>query len=363
MIILIILSAAIASIQPSTASAIWKGKVIYQILTDRFDKTNSDVIPCAELDTYCGGTFEGARKRLDYVTNLGVDAIWMSPFVENTKNGYHGYWAKDLYDVNEKFGTKEELKALISDAHEKNLLVMADVVVNHMGQGMEDVPSLSPFNDTSFFHDCGCVDGDCCPKSCWVEDFHNPKQMLHCQLFGLPDLNQDLPVVADELKRWIVWMIKEYNIDGIRLDTVPYVKSTYWKEFTEAANVFSIGEVSTNDLNEMKTYVTSGAMNAVLQYPLYYSSVASFGRLESFQVVSDTIKHAQSIFGNNVDYLGLFSENHDNPRFLSIRDDVCTLFFGSPNIRFSSLTVMQLTRQNFILQSRYEHSKILFCLH
>ena len=140
-------------IQPSSSSTTWKGKVIYQILTDRFDKTNSDSKPCPELDTYCGGTFEGARKRLDYVANLGVDAIWMSPFVENTKNGYHGYWAKDLYSVNPNFGTEKELKAMIADAHAKNLSVMADVVVNHMGQGMENLPELTPFNDTSYYHE------------------------------------------------------------------------------------------------------------------------------------------------------------------------------------------------------------------
>jgi len=218
-----------------------------------------------------------------------------------------------------------ELKSLIAEAHSKNLLVMADVVVNHMGQGMTDVPSLSPFNKTSFFHDCGCVDGDCCPKSCWVEDFHNAKQMLHCQLFGLPDLNQDLPEVAQELNKWIVWMIEEYDIDGIRLDTVPYVKSTYWKDFTNAANVFSIGEVSTPDLSEMETYVTSGAMDAVLQYPLYYSGVSSFGRMESFKALSESIKNAKSAFQTSIDYLGLFSENHDNPRFLSIRADARAL--------------------------------------
>lgn len=116
---------------------------------------------------------------------------------------------------------------------------------------MVDVPELTPFNDTSYFHDCGCVEGDCCPSSCWVEDYHNQDQMLHCQLFGLPDLNQDLPYVGQELKAWISSMVKGYNFDGIRLDTVPYVKEDYWKEFNNAAGVFSIGEVSSGDFYEV----------------------------------------------------------------------------------------------------------------
>ena len=59
-------------------------------------------------------------------------------------------------------------------------------------------------------HSCGCVDGDCCPESCWVEDYSNELQMLHCQLFGLPDLNHDVDYVATELINWIVGLIKNW---------------------------------------------------------------------------------------------------------------------------------------------------------
>ncbi len=120
-------------------------------------------------------------------------------------------------------------------------------------------------------------------------------------------------------------MIETFDIDAIRLDTVPYVRSSFWKEFTTTSGVFSIGEVSTPDLNDLAGYVTSGSMDSVLQYPLYYASVASFGRRESFQVLSSSLKDSESMFGNSMDLLGLFSENHDNPRFLSIRNDVRAL--------------------------------------
>ena len=301
----------------------WNGKSVYQLLTDRLDKTKTTTDPCNDLADYCGGTFVGAKNRLKYIAGLGVDAIWISPFVANTPKGYHGYWAKDLYSVNEHFGDADELKELINEAHSMNLLVMVDVVVNHMGQGMEQLPLLSPFNDTKYYHDCGCLDGDCCPPSCWVEDYHNEAQMLHCQLFGLPDLNHDMPEVANELKNWIRSMVREYKFDGIRLDTVPYVKLDYWKEFDAAAGVFSIGEVSTQDLTEMEKYVTSGAMDSTLQYPLYYAITGAFGRRESFAGVSTALAQAQGVFDRSVlDTLGVFSENHDNPRFLTIRNDL-----------------------------------------
>lgn len=64
---------------------------------------------------------------------MGFTAIWISPIVENTHDGYHGYWAKNLYNLNDKFGTKEEFKSLIKSAHDMNIKVMVDVVANHMG--------------------------------------------------------------------------------------------------------------------------------------------------------------------------------------------------------------------------------------
>ena len=73
--------------------------------------------------------------------------------IANTDKGYHGYWAKDLYTINEHFGTEVDLADLIDKAHDLGLLVMVDVVTNHMGQGMENLPELTPFNDTSYYHE------------------------------------------------------------------------------------------------------------------------------------------------------------------------------------------------------------------
>ena len=97
-----------------------------QILTDRFANPESNS-ECANLNTYCGGTFKGIINKLDYIQELGANAIWISPLPENTPDGYHGYWAKDITKVNSHFGTEEDLKQLISECHKRDIWVMLDV--------------------------------------------------------------------------------------------------------------------------------------------------------------------------------------------------------------------------------------------
>jgi glycosidase len=83
-----------------------------QVLTDRF-YTGSDNPPQCNLNNYCGGTWQGIADKLDYITSMGFDAIWISPIVENTPNGYHGYWAADLQQVNSNFCTQQDLLNLV----------------------------------------------------------------------------------------------------------------------------------------------------------------------------------------------------------------------------------------------------------
>ena len=89
----------------------WKERIIYQLLTDRFAHSTRDpATSCSDLRSWCGGTFKGIRRRLDYIWELGANAIWISPIVLNTEGGYHGYWAKDLYQIEDHFGTEQDLK-------------------------------------------------------------------------------------------------------------------------------------------------------------------------------------------------------------------------------------------------------------
>lgn len=99
----------------------------FQILIDRFAKTSSDVSQCSDLSNYCGGTYQGVIRMLDYIQGLGANAIWISPIPEQTPKGYHGYWQMNISNINPHFGTSADLRQLVSECHKRGIWVMLDV--------------------------------------------------------------------------------------------------------------------------------------------------------------------------------------------------------------------------------------------
>ena len=87
----------------------WKSRTIYQIITDRFWRSDSSTQSCSDIHKYCGGSFKGIQAKLDYIKGMGFDAIWISPIPENYGDDYHGYAALDWYKVNPHFGTEQDL--------------------------------------------------------------------------------------------------------------------------------------------------------------------------------------------------------------------------------------------------------------
>ena len=83
----------------------WKGRTIYQLLTDRFARNDGQQYDCRDLGNYCGGGYRGIINNLDYIQGMGFDAIWISPIIDNRDGGYHGYWGRDLYKLNDNFGS------------------------------------------------------------------------------------------------------------------------------------------------------------------------------------------------------------------------------------------------------------------
>jgi alpha-amylase len=105
---------------------------VYQVLTDRFARSNGDNSVCSNLSDYCGGKWKGITQNLDYIKGMGFDAILISPVVENLEGGYHGYWANNWNRINKNFGDSDDLKDLVNAAHDKGIWVMVDVVANHV---------------------------------------------------------------------------------------------------------------------------------------------------------------------------------------------------------------------------------------
>lgn len=120
----------------------WRDEVIYQVLVDRFANgtaSNDWRVNRQSLARYQGGDWQGLISQLDYIKALGVTTLWISPIVRNVDtdagiDGYHGYWASDLSELNPHFGDLATLRRLVSEAHRKNLRVVLDIVTNHMGQ-------------------------------------------------------------------------------------------------------------------------------------------------------------------------------------------------------------------------------------
>ena len=126
----------------SNADVDWRDQVIYQIVVDRFydgDPNNNINVEPSVPGKFHGGDWQGIIDKLDYLQTLGVTALWISPVVKNVEedagfHSYHGYWTQDFLRPNAHFGDMAKLRELIDKAHEKNMLVILDVVTNHMGQ-------------------------------------------------------------------------------------------------------------------------------------------------------------------------------------------------------------------------------------
>ena len=126
----------------SNANVDWRDQFIYQIVVDRFDDgdVNNDMnVEPTIPGRFHGGDWQGVIDHLDYLQQLGVTALWISPVVKNVEDnagfdGYHGYWTQDFLRPNQHFGDLGKLRELIDDAHARGMLVILDVVTNHMGQ-------------------------------------------------------------------------------------------------------------------------------------------------------------------------------------------------------------------------------------
>ena len=126
---------------------------------------------------------------------MGFDAIWISPIFKNLEvfmkygQGYHGYWQTDFQLLNDHFGTEEDLKSLIDEAHKRDIYVMVDVVPNHVGYvHQNDFSAMNPFNKEEYYH-----------PDCSIKDWEDTWQLENCRLFGLPDLKQENQFVRQYL--------------------------------------------------------------------------------------------------------------------------------------------------------------------
>nr|AAN75021.1 alpha-amylase precursor [Lipomyces starkeyi] len=317
-------SVSISVSVPTGTAANWRGRAIYQIVTDRFARTDgSTTYLCDVTDrVYCGGSYQGIINMLDYIQGMGFTAIWISPIVENIPDdtgygyAYHGYWMKDIFALNTNFGTADDLIALATELHNRGMYLMVDIVVNHFAfsgsHADVDYSEYFPYSSQDYFH-----------SFCWITDYSNQTNVEQCWLgddtVPLVDVNTQLDTVKSEYQSWVQELIANYSIDGLRIDTVKHVQMDFWAPFQEAAGIYAVGEVFDGDPSYTCPYQEN--LDGVLNYPVYYPVVSAFesvsGSVSSLVDMIDTLKSECT----DTTLLGSFLENQDNPRFPSYTSD------------------------------------------
>ncbi|KAK0369339.1 alpha amylase [Colletotrichum limetticola] len=321
--------AAAAALHQGAVSALsaaeWRSQTIYQVMTDRFARTDGSTTARCEMSdqTYCGGSWLGIAQQLDYIQGLGATAIWISPFVKNVQGksrdgseSYHGYWAQDIWEVNPRFGTAEDLIFLANAIHARGMYLMADVVTNHMawlGPGNTvDYSIYRPFSNASAYHTPPCV-----------IDYSNQDSVERCwqgtDAASLPDLRTEDPRVRQVFNAWIKREVSRFGFDGLRLDSAKHVEPSFWPAFEASAGVAAFGEVFHGDPVYVAPY--QDVMSGVMNYPVYYWLTQAFqSTTGSIWNLSNGIKTLITT-ARDLTLYGGFLENHDQPRFLNHTSD------------------------------------------
>lgn len=187
---------------------------------------------------------------------------------------------------------------------------MADVVANHMGQGAISDNRPTPLNDQSSYH-----------RDCDI-DYSNQTSVEVCRIAGLPDLNTGKPEIRKLLQDWVKWLVTEFGFDGIRIDTVKHVEHDFWPAFSEAAGVYSVGEVWDGNAKFVASY--ADGMSGLLNYPIYFPMKNFYQQKGSAQAIVSMHSEIDSAFPDPT-ALATFLDNHDNERWLHQKNDVSLL--------------------------------------
>jgi neopullulanase len=321
--------------------------VMYLIMIDRFadgdPSNNGGIYDRKNKFYYHGGDLQGVIDRLPYLKELGVTAIWLTPWYDNydrlnqielkedkPSTGFHGYNPQDFYAVDEHFGTHAKLRELVDAAHRSGIKIIQDQVMNHTGPyhpWIDDPPTPTWFNGTKARHLKNSF-------QTWV--LHDPRAVESLKretmdgwfLDFLPDLNQHDPEVSRYLIQNTLWWIGTTGLDGIRMDTWQYVPNSFWRDWNRALkrefpNFRVVGEVKDGDVVHTSFFqggrvrfdgVDSG-LDSLLDFPLFYPIRHAFAEGKPIDEIPKTL--AKDYLYTNSEILVTLLGGHDDGRFMS----------------------------------------------
>ncbi len=310
-------------ITESTPANWWSNAVFYEIFVRSFNDSDGDGI----------GDFNGVTQKLDYLQELGVTAIWLMPIFPSPS--YHGYDVTDYYDVNPQYGTMEDFKTLVEEAHKRDIRIIIDLVINHTSdkhpwfkEAKKD-PN-SPYRDWYIWSETD-------PKyeGPWGERvWHSSTSGFYYGIFEafMPDLNYKNPAVTEEMKKVASFWLTDVDVDGFRLDAAKHLiedgakqentEAThlwYQNEFypaTKAVNpeAMTVGELFGDGLNTIAQYIKNDQFDLAFNFQLANSFLdsANSGKVGN---LANTLKVSDKSIPEH--QYATFLTNHDQNRVMS----------------------------------------------
>ena len=332
----------------------WKESVVYQIYPRSFCDSNGDGI----------GDLNGITSKLDYLKELGVDVIWLSP-VYKSPNDDNGYDISDYQDIMDEFGTMEDFDRMLATAHEKGIKIMMDLVVNHTSDEhkwfIESRKSTdNPYRDYYIWRPAkedGSLPnnwGSCFSGPAWEYDKTTDMYFLHLFSKKQPDLNWDNPVVRQEVFDMMNWWL-EKGVDGFRMDVISLISKEqpelpdkepgingyatfnvsangphvheYLQEMRQKAlnnaDTITVGECSGVTLEEAKKYARSDEKELNMVFQFEHMDVDSDEKAGKWTTRKMDLRDLKKILTRwqkglqDIAWNSLYWENHDQPRSVS----------------------------------------------
>ena len=307
--------------------------ILYFILVDRFlngNKENDSPINDRDVHqkaNYHGGDLDGIIQKLKegYFSNLGVNAIWLSPVTQNPLHaeveypfphrkysGYHGYWPVSCTKIDSRFGNSETLKKLVREAHKKDIKVLLDFVSNHVHEN-NPIIKKHPQWATDLILEDGTENiriWDEQRLTTWFDRF-------------LPTIDYSISEAVEMMTDSALFMLSEYKLDGFRHDATKHIPTIFWRTLTKKVktnfpnkSIYQIGETfGSREL--IGSYVSTGQLDGQFDFNLYFDSREVFAKDNtSFKQLHNSLMETFSHYGNH-SLMGNITGNHDIPRFIS----------------------------------------------
>ena len=277
---------------------------------DRFyngDPTNDGAIDPADPQAFHGGDLRGVSEKLEYLSELGVDTLWLGPITQMRTEkfyewgAYHGYWLENPAQIEPRFGTWGDVDALQRGLRKHRIALVLDVVYNHVAP-----ESTLTTTHPRWFHHAGPI-----------RNWDNPVEVVDHDVHGLPDLDQSNPEVYTWLRDASIYWLERVHPAGFRIDAVRHMPPEFLAKLgdeirEQAGRGFQLwGEVFDGNVGHVQATKQAAKLDAVFDYPLHYALLDVVCRDQPAAAIAAALDRTR---GSDPESWITFADNHDTPR-------------------------------------------------